>query len=126
MARHLPRILDRGKMRVQRLITQEACSLRPSSRQRVTDQTAQLVTPRLRDQVHGQVQVLRPPHRQGCLQRPPVHSPGQVAARVPHDQKWISLTQPRKLQDHRAVIQQYHLLTTLCFHQMQTLQLAGK
>ena len=39
----------------------------------------------------------------------PVHSPSQVATRVPHNRKWISLVQPHKLQDHRAVILQYHL-----------------
>ena len=55
----------------------------------------------------------------------PVHSPSQVAAQVPHDRKWISLVQPHKLQDHRAVIQQYRPLRTLCFHQMRTFRLAG-
>ena len=30
-----------------------------------------------------------------------------------------------KLQDHQAVIHQYHLLMTPCFHEMQTHQLAG-
>ena len=68
----------------------------------------------------------RLPHLQGCLQRPPVHSPCQVAARVLHDRKWISLVQPHKLQDHRAVILQYRLLKTLCFHETQTLRLAGR
>ena len=55
-----------------------------------------------------------PAHLQGCLQRPPVHSPSQVAAWVPHDRKWISLAQPHELQDHQAVILQYRLLITLC------------
>ena len=36
----------------------------------------------------------------GMPSRPPVHSPGQVAARVLHNRKWISLVQPHKLQDH--------------------------
>ena len=51
---------------------------------------------------------------------------GQVATRVPHDRKWISLAQPHKLQDHRAVILQYRLLMTLCFHETRTLRLAGR
>ena len=66
-----------------------------------------------------------PQHQQGCLRHPPVHSPGQVATRDPHDRKWIPLAQHHKLQDHQAVIRQYHLLMTLCFHEMRTHQLAG-
>ena len=72
-----------------------------------------------------QVQVQCPPPRQGCLRHPPVHLPSQVAAQDPHDRKWLSLAQPHKLQDHRAVIHQYHLLMTLCFHEMRTHRLAG-
>ena len=66
-----------------------------------------------------------PTTRQGCLRRPPVHSPGQVATWDLYDRKWLSLVQPHKLQDHRAVIHQYHLLMTLCFHEMRTHRLAG-
>ena len=97
----------------------------PSSnqQQRACDQLNSTVShSRLRDQVHGQVQVWHPPHQQGCLR----HPPGQVAVRDPHDRKWISLAQPHKLQDHRAVIRQYHLLMTLCFHETRTLRLAGR
>ena len=36
-----------------------------------------------------------------------------------------SLVQPHKLQDHRTVICQYHLLMKLCSHEMQTHRLAG-
>ena len=54
-----------------------------------------------------------------------VHSPGQVATQDLHDRKQISLAQPHKLQDHRTVIRQYHLLMTLCFHEMRTHRLAG-
>ena len=100
MVRRFPHIPDGGKIRIQKLTTQRACHPRPSSRQRVTDSTARLVTPRLRDQVHGQVQVQCPPHRQGCPWHPPVHSPGLAAAQDPHDRKWIPLAQPHKLQDH--------------------------
>ena len=53
----------------------------------------------------------------------PFARPG--SRRDPHDRKWLSLAQPHKLQDHRAVICQYHLLMTLCFHETQTHRLAG-
>ena len=46
-----------------------------------------------------------------------VHSPGQAAALDQHDRKLISLGQPHKLQDHRTVICQFHLLVTLCSHE---------
>ena len=72
-----------------------------------------MVIPRLQDQVHGQVQVRGLPHQQGCPQHPPVHSPGQAATLDRHNQKLISPGQPHKLQDHRTVTHQFHLLVTL-------------
>ena len=44
-------------------------------------------------------------------------SASQAATRAQHNWKLISLAQPHKLQDHRTVIHQFHLLVTLCSHE---------
>ena len=75
---------------------------------------------------------VRPGSRAGASMAPttptgmPSASASPFSRPVPHDRKWISLVQPHKLQDRRAVILQYCLLKTPCFHGKRTLQLAGR